>query len=192
MITSTQQLLLSLHFPQTSLSSRKEGRKEGNKFRRSIRQKPDLIKLEQQAKKRERALKKLLKGHSEAAKWSVEVSGGIWGRVHHRTGWIFTAEDLEPHGVLNFNIFDIFVIHHNGINVNLVAMNNQTKFTTLISNLKYRCISSIKKKKPFKLGSIKISGTNMKVAIPTFDPREDVNQLAHVSLCVSKPQQRPG
>lgn len=64
------------------------GRKRGNGFWRSIkaRKKSDLIKVEQRAEKREReSVKKLLKGHSKAAKMVCGSAGGIWGRGHRQT-----------------------------------------------------------------------------------------------------------
>lgn len=39
---------------------------------------------------------------------------------------------------------------------------------------------------------VKAHGTDMRRVTQTFDPKGDVNQLAHVSLCLYKPQQRPG
>lgn len=70
--------------------------REGTGSGEALRQKRlDLIKEQQQAKKRGReGVKKLLKGHSKAAETVCGRVDGIRGRGHRHTS--LTAEDLEP------------------------------------------------------------------------------------------------
>lgn len=71
MVASNQQPLqsTSLHFPQTSLSRRKEERERGSG---EALGRNNLVKLQQRPRKEKESVKKRLKGHSKAAK------NGLW------------------------------------------------------------------------------------------------------------------